>query len=100
MDALNSSIKTYLSEASQVEITGGFFAALTLANISNKNEKAFLESVKNLGVNISPAWDTIAPNFKDEKKEKGLFTRLTFPAFKPDEIEYGIAKIKEAAEKF
>ncbi len=100
MDALNSSIKIYLSEASEVEITGGFFAALTLANISNKNEKAFLESVKNLGVNISPAWDTIAPNFKDEKKEKGLFTRLTFPAFKPDEIEYGIAKINEAAEKF
>ncbi len=100
MEALNSAIKTHLPETSQVEITGGFFATLTLNNISDKNEKAFLESVKNLGVNISPAWDTIAPNFKDEIKSKGFYTRLTFPAFKPEEIGYGIEKIKEAVEKF
>ncbi len=97
---LNSSIKNYLPESSQVELTGGFFATLTFNNITENNEKAFLESLKNMGVNLSPAWSTIPSNFLEETKERGFFTRLTFPAYNPDEIEYGIMKIKTAVEKF
>jgi 2-aminoadipate transaminase len=99
MDALNSAIQANFSESFPIEITGGFFAVLVFKNILNK-ETAFIESAKGVGVNVAPAWDTIAPNFKNEIQKKGLFVRLTFPAFKPDEIEWGIAKLKEVYDSF
>ena len=33
-----------------------------------------------------------------KKRKEGLFTRLTFPAYQPEEIKWGIAKLKELEE--
>jgi len=100
MDVLNTAISTHFPGAFPVEISGGFFAPLTLENISIDNESAFLESAKDAGVGIAPAWDAIAPNFKEEIRKKGLFVRLTFPAYEPNKIEWGISKLKETVALF
>jgi 2-aminoadipate transaminase len=100
MDILNSAVKNNFPESSKIKISGGFFATLILSNIAADKENAFIEGAKSEGVNISSAWNAVAPNFKDETQKKGLFIRLTFPAFQPDEIEWGITKLKEVAEKF
>ncbi len=100
MDALNNAIRNNLPESSKVEITGGFFATLTFKNIFEDRQKAFLEDAVKEGVNIAPAWDAVAPNFKDEIQKKGLFVRLTFPAYQPGEIEWGIAKLKKVADLY
>ena len=88
------------SGAFPVAITGGFFASLTLGNISVDNETAFIESAKEGGVGIAAAWDAVAPNFREEMRKKGLFVRLTFPAYEPNKIEWGISKLKETAKLF
>ncbi|MDY6843682.1 MAG: PLP-dependent aminotransferase family protein [Thermodesulfobacteriota bacterium] len=100
MNALNTAINTHFPEASPVEISGGFFATLTLRDISVDNELAFIKSAKDAGVGIAPAWDAVAPNFKEEMRKKGLFIRLTFPAYQSNEIEWGILKLKETVESF
>ena len=100
MDILNSAIQNNFPESSKVKISGGFFATLLLGNVSADKEKEFIEKAKSEGVNISAAWNAVAPNFKDDTQKEGLFIRLTFPAFQPDEIEWGITKLKKAAEKF
>jgi hypothetical protein len=51
-------------------------------------------------VGIAAAWDTVAPNFKEEMRKKGLFVRLTFPAYEPKRIEWGISKLKETVAQF
>ena len=100
MDILNTAIQKNFPESSKVKISGGFFATLMLDNVSADKEKAFIESAKNEGVNISSAWNAVAPNYKDEIQKQGLFIRLTFPAFQPDEIEWGITMLKKAAGSF
>jgi hypothetical protein len=50
-------------------------------------------------VGVAAAWDAFPPNCKEEKRKKGLFIRLTFPAFEPDRIEWGILKLKETVER-
>ena len=100
MDALNTAINTHFPGVFPVKISGGFFAPLTLVDISVDNELAFIESVKDAGVGIAPAWDAVAPNFREEMRKKGLFVRLTFPAYQPNEIEWGISKLKETSELF
>jgi 2-aminoadipate transaminase len=100
MDALNTALNTHFPGAFPVEISGGFFAPLTLGDISVDNELAFIKSAKDAGVGIAPAWNAVAPNFKEEMRKKGLFIRLTFPAFQPNEIEWGISKLKETSELF
>jgi len=35
---------------------------------------------------------------REKKRKDGLFTRLTFPAYEPEEIQWGIAKLKELEE--
>jgi 2-aminoadipate transaminase len=96
MEALNRALNIHFQGAFLSTVSGGFFATLTLKTISSDKEVSFIETAKQVGVGIAPAWDTVAPNFQAEMHEKGLFIRLTFPAFEPDKIEWGISKLKEA----
>jgi 2-aminoadipate transaminase len=98
MEALNAALHSLFAGAFPVAITGGFFAPLTLENISSEKEPSFIESAKQAGVGVAAAWDAIPPNCKEEKRKKGLFIRLTFPAYEPDKIAWGISKLKEIAE--
>jgi DNA-binding transcriptional MocR family regulator len=100
MEALNSALNTQFTGAFPVTITGGFFVSLTLENISSDQEASFIECAKEAGVGIAAAWDAVAPNFSEEMREKGLFVRLTFPAYEPTKIEWGISKLKETTNLF
>ena len=99
MEALNTALNSLFSGVFPVAISGGFFAPLTLQNISSDKEASFIESAKRAGVGIAAAWDAVSPNYKEEKRKQGLFIRLTFPAFEPDKIEWGISKLKEIVEQ-
>ncbi len=99
MEALNTAVNSHFPGSFPVAICGGFFAPLTLKNISSDKEATFIESAKQAGVVVAAAWDAIAPNCKEERRKKGLFIRLTFPAFEPDKIEWGISKLKETVER-
>jgi len=100
MEALNSALNTQFPGGFPVAITGGFFVSLTLENISSDQEAPFIECAKAAGVGIAAAWDAVAPNFSEEMRKKGLFVRLTFPAYEPNKIEWGISKLKETAALF
>jgi len=99
MEALNTALNSLFPGAFPVPISGGFFAPLTLENVSSHKEASFIESAKQAGVGVAAAWDTIPPNCKEETSKKGLFIRLTFPAYEPDKIEWGISKLKETVER-
>jgi DNA-binding transcriptional MocR family regulator len=98
MDALNVSLNAHFPGAFSVDISGGFFASVSLQNITPEREESFIQSAKEAGVVIAAAWDAVAPNLRERKREDGLFTRLTFPAYEPEEIQWGIAKLKELEE--
>ena len=100
MEALNAALSTHFPEAFPVEITGGFFATLTLKNVLSDKEASFIESAKQAGVGVAAAWDAVAPNFKEEMRKNGLFIRLTFPAYESDQIQWGILTLKETAKLF
>jgi 2-aminoadipate transaminase len=100
MEALNNALNSLFPGGFPVAISGGFFAPLTLENISSDKEASFVESAKQAGVGVAAAWDALPPNCKEEKRKKGLFLRLTFPAYEPDKIEWGILKLKETADRF
>jgi DNA-binding transcriptional MocR family regulator len=100
MEALNAAIKDHFPGAFPVDISGGFFAPLMLTHVSVDNESAFVQSVKEAGVGIAPAWNAVAPNLKKEMQQKGIFIRLTFPAYQPDEIKWGVSTLKETTELF
>ncbi len=95
MKVLNTALSNLFPGAFPVLITGGFFASLTLDSISSEKETSFIESAKQAGVHVAAAWDAIPPNCIEEKRKKGLFIRLTFPAYEPDKIEWGISKLKD-----
>ncbi|RJQ77871.1 MAG: PLP-dependent aminotransferase family protein [Desulfobacteraceae bacterium] len=99
MEALNTALNTQFPGAFPVAISGGFFAPLTLGDIASDKEAAFIESAKQVGVSVAAAWDAVPPNCKEEKRKKGLFIRLTFPAYEPDKIEWGILELKKTAER-
>jgi len=98
MDALNVSLNAHFPGALSVDISGGFFASVSLQKITPEKEESFIQSAKEAGVGIAAAWDAVAPNLRERKREDGLFTRLTFPAYEPEEIQWGIAKLKELEE--
>jgi 2-aminoadipate transaminase len=98
MDALNVSLHAHFPGASAVAISGGFFASVSLQKITSEKEESFIQSAKEAGVGIAAAWDAVAPNLREKKRKDGLFTRLTFPAYEPEEIQWGIAKLKELEE--
>ena len=98
MEALNTALHSLFPGVFPGTISGGFFAPLPLENISSDKEASFVESARQAGVGIAASWDAVAPNYMEEKRAKGLFVRLTFPAFEPDRIEWGILKLKEIVE--
>lgn len=100
MDALNSALSTHFPGVLPAPITGGFFAPLIFKNVPKDRESAFIEAAKAAGVGIAPAWDAVPVDCLEEMRKKGLFIRLTFPAFEPERIQWGIAALKETAEKF
>ncbi|HSO20457.1 MAG TPA: hypothetical protein VLT88_13425 [Desulfosarcina sp.] len=100
METLNDALRRHFPGAYPVDISGGFFAPLTLAGIAGDREAAFIQSAKAAGVGIAAAWQAIAPDAREAQREKGLFIRLTFPAFRPDQLDWGLAKLKETAARF
>ncbi len=100
MAALNTALHALFPGTFLVAISGGFFASLTLPNISRDQEAPFITCAREAGVGIGAAWDAVAPNFREEMRKEGLFVRLTFPPYEPNRIEWGISKLKEAAARF
>jgi 2-aminoadipate transaminase len=98
MEALNESLNTHFAGAFPGPVSGGFFTTLTLKTVKQDQEANFLKSAKDAGVNMAAAWDAIAPNLLKEKRHQGLFIRLTFPANNPEDITWGISKLKELVE--
>ncbi|MBI9092774.1 MAG: PLP-dependent aminotransferase family protein [Desulfobacterium sp.] len=100
MDALNRALNAMLPGAFPAAITGGFFTSLTLGGISVDDDAAFIASAKESGVGIATAWDAVAPDLRQGMRKKGLFLRLTFPAYASENIEWGISKLKDTVELF
>ncbi|MEE9182832.1 MAG: PLP-dependent aminotransferase family protein [candidate division NC10 bacterium] len=100
MEALNTALHALFPGTFLVAISGGFFASLALGNILSDQEAPFIKCAREAGVGIGAAWDAVAPNFTEEMRKKGLFVRLTFPAYEPKKIEWGISKLKETAARF
>ena len=100
MEALNTALHSLLPGAFPAAVTGGFFALLTLKNISSDQEAAFIESAKEAGVVVAAAWDAVSPDCIEETRKKGLLIRLTFPVYEPGKIQQGISRIKETVERF
>lgn len=100
MDALNDALDEHFRGAYPTNLTGGFFAALILEKVTSDKEPDFIKKAKESGVGIAAAWNAVAPNFRQSKKQKGLFTRLTFPAFEPELIKWGIATLKKVSTDF
>lgn len=100
MEALNQALAAHFPNDASKDITGGFFACLTFPGINRDRESAFLESAGRNGVTVSPAWDAVAPDFRDRLREKGLLVRLTFPAFDPENIAWGIETLKKTFDAF
>jgi DNA-binding transcriptional MocR family regulator len=95
MDALNDALNVHFPGSFPVLIRGGFFSCISLKTIKSDKEALFIQSAKEAGVGIAAAWDAVAPNFREEKRQQGLFVRLTFPAFEPEQIKWGISRLKE-----
>ncbi len=93
MDALNAALETYFPGAYPARISGGFFSTLSIPGIGPAEECSFIRRARDAGVGIAPAWNAVAPNLLQKKRKRGFFTRLTFPAFEPERIESGIAKL-------
>jgi 2-aminoadipate transaminase len=100
MEALNTALNALFPGTFPVAISGGFFASLTLTNISRDQEARFITSAREAGVVIGAAWDAVAPNFQEDMQKKGLFIRLTFPAYEPNNIAWGISKLKDTVGQF
>ena len=100
MEALNRSLMANFPGAFPCTITGGFFSLLILENLSADHTTTFIQAAGESGVGIAAAWEAIAPSFKDEWRKKGLVVRMTFPAFEPDLIEWGISTLKETVDRF
>ena len=100
MDAINEALAQHFPGAFPAKLTGGFFTGLTLKNIVLEKEPSFIQKAKDAGVGIAAFWNAIAPNFRESKQQKGLYTRLTFPAFDPDLIRWGISTLKKVVEDF
>lgn len=100
MEALNASLKKLFPGSLAADISGGFFAALTLENVARDQEASFIECAQHAGVGIAPAWDAVSPDCRESKRSQGLFIRLTFPAYAPEAIEWGLTTLKQTAARF
>jgi len=100
MDALNASLNDNFPGTYPADISGGFFAIIRLKKITSDKEELFIKSAKEAGVGIAAAWDAFPPNFRDKKRKQGLSIRLTFPAYEPETIKWGISKLKDVEDTF
>lgn len=100
LDALNGALAVHFPADATPEISGGFFAALSLPAVGPDREAAFISAAREAGVNIAAAWGAVAPDMREAKRKEGMFIRLTFPACEADLISWGITKLKEVAENF
>jgi len=100
MEALNTSLQAHFPGAYPAPVTGGFFSTLTFPTIQKDNEAAFLESAKAAGVGLSPAWEAISPDRRDEWRLKGLLVRVAFPALSVDDIALGLSRLNEAVKLY
>lgn len=94
MQAMNDAFKKYLPDIEVAELTGGFFLGLSLPGVLD--EAGYIQRVGEKGVTLS-APTAFTPGWKEKYYEKtgGIFFRLTFPAFTPEENDWGVAKIAE-----
>lgn len=94
MEAMNNAFKKYLPDIEVAELAGGFFLGLSLPGVTN--EAGYIERIGAKGVTLS-APTAFTPGWKEKyyKKTGGIFFRLTFPAFTPEENDLGIARIAE-----
>lgn len=100
MDALNDALETQFAGAFPASLTGGFFSCLTFGGVTGEREQAFLDAARESGVGLAAAWNAVAPNLREDKRRQGLLVRLTFPAFEPEDIAWGISTLKAVAEQF
>ena len=100
MDALNIALKANFPDAVRTDVKGGFFCCVQLGAVHSEQEKMLQASASEAGVGVAPAWDAVAPDFREEKQKQGLLVRLNFPAYGPEEIEWGIATLKQVEERF
>ena len=100
MDAMNAALSDHFPDAATARITGGFFTGLHLDAIPSGQAERFIAFAAESGVGIDAGWGAVAPNFMDEKRGRGLFVRLTFPAFEPESIHRGIERLREAVRRF
>jgi len=100
MAALNTTLGSHFPGSFQSDVSGGFFACLTLEAVCADKETDFINAAKEAGVGIAAAWDAVAPGFQPTMRQKGLFVRLTFPAYEPDKIEWGISTLKQTVDLF
>jgi DNA-binding transcriptional MocR family regulator len=82
------------------QLTGGFFADLSLSRVPGDKEQSFLKSANACDVHVAAAWDAVAPDRMEKKRKQGLFIRLTFPAHDPEDITWGISKLKELEQDY
>ena len=95
MAALNRAMKDHFPGGFSGEVTGGFFSCIRLKTIGPEKEQAFLDAARAAGVGITPAWDAVSPDVRAASKESGLLIRLTFPACTPEDIAWGMGRLKE-----
>ena len=95
MEAMNNAFKKYLPEIEVAELTGGFFLGLSLPGVLD--EAGYIARAGEKGVVLSEP-TAFTPGWKEKyyAKTGGIFFRLTFPAFTPEENDAGIARIAEA----
>ena len=94
MEAMNLALEKAFPEVSFPTLTGGFFFGLWLPGI--RDEESFVEALKPKGVVLSPP-QVFAPGWRERTHEErgGVFFRLTFPAFSPEDNRLGIERIAE-----
>ena len=94
MNMTNQIVAKRFGHLSLPNLTGGFFLGLWLPGIVDENE--FINRVKQRGVTIAIS-QVFPPGMKEKYcvDRQQSFFRLTFPAFSPPEIEFGINVIAD-----
>lgn len=100
MVALNEAMAAHFPEALPAPLTGGFFACLTLGHVAADRQAEFIQSAAQAGVGLAAAWNAVAPDLQEEKRGQGLFVRLTFPPFDPEQIRWGVATLAKVSAQF
>jgi len=94
MEAMNEAIARVFPDIDLPSLTGGFFFGLWLPGIHD--EQVFVDALKPKGVVLASP-KVFAPGWREKTHEKhgGVFFRLTFPAFTPEDNRTGVERIGE-----